>query len=122
MLQRLGSRVHIRPYVGDVRAGVGGELPRVVDRRAGQVDAGHPGAKAVQTQRVRTDVALQVDGVEAGDVPQPGAVEPYDVAERVGVGQVPLNPVRPRVQRRSAVPVGRVDREIVVIHGPEPSG
>ena len=63
-----------------------------------------------------------MDGVEAGYVAQQSPVEPYDVAQLGGVGNVSLDAVRPCVQLSAAVPVGRVDRHIVVIHGPEPSG
>jgi hypothetical protein len=55
------------------------QLPGDGERRGREVEPRHPCAEARQRDGVRADVALEVDGIEPGDVAEARKVEPHDV-------------------------------------------
>src|SRR5690606_9981746 len=91
--------------------------------RGRQIESRHPGAQPRQAQRVRADVALQVQGGEPRDVAQPRSIESHDLAQELRVVDEPLNliPVRRRVGGSPVIPVGAIDGEVVVGHALHPA-
>ncbi len=110
-LERLGRRVELGDDELRLHAGSFGEEPRLLDRRLGEVEAGHARAETGERDRVRSDVALEVHAVQPRDVAEPGEVEAHDTAQELRV----LGETRDRVVGRrdvrghALVPVGAVD-------------
>ncbi len=107
VLEHVGGAVEVRLHVVDLGAGVAGQGSRLCEGGRGEVQPGHPGAEPVQGQRVRADVALQVDAAHPGDVAEPRHVESHHMREEGRVGAESLDgvPGRCGMRRGTLVPV-----------------
>ena len=77
--------VDVRLHVLDGRARQFRQSPRLGNRRAGEIEAGHRRTQSGERDGVGTDVALQVHRSQAADVAEARQVEPDDVTEEVAI-------------------------------------
>jgi hypothetical protein len=91
--QHLHRVVHVGDVVVDRGAGRLRQGSGLLDRGGGEVQPGHRGAEPGQRQRVGADVALQVRAAQAGQVAEPGPVEPHHAGQVPGIGGEPLETV-----------------------------
>ncbi len=98
------------------RPGPVGELASCSEGRRREVDAGDAPTQPCERERVRPEVALEMDDALAGQLTQSRGVEGHDVRERVGVVDEALEVValRSRANGDAGLPVLKVRARVPV--------